>query len=265
MPLLKAGNVATPGEIVPRGFPAVLAKRRYDLQAGLGPSRAGRSDLQRRPGTRRARDRQSRLGLALRASARRHAERFRHAGRQADASGAARRSGGALHRERLVAEVAAAGDHAVGDLPAGQHAAGRRAESRRRQRAAVAAESAPPRYRVVSRHAPAIRRHARRRDVRSVRRSGQRRRSPPHDLRTHQPRAHAAAVAAVRLSGRHAVISGSRAHDHVAAADVRDEQRVHAEPRCGGGEDRGGGDRRSRTGAACCIAGFSRAIRRRPS
>ena len=26
MPVLKAGNVAAPGEIVPRGFPAVLAK-----------------------------------------------------------------------------------------------------------------------------------------------------------------------------------------------------------------------------------------------
>ena len=27
MPMLKAGNVAAPGEIVPRGFPAVLAQR----------------------------------------------------------------------------------------------------------------------------------------------------------------------------------------------------------------------------------------------
>ena len=32
----------------------------------------------------------------------------------------------------------------------------------------------------------------------------------------------------------------------------------------GGGENRGDGDRRSRTGRPACIAGFWRAIRRRP-
>ena len=69
MPILKAGNVATPGDIVPRGFPAVLAKGRHDLQTGLRPSRAGRSDFQRCARTRGARDRQSRVGLAFRTGA----------------------------------------------------------------------------------------------------------------------------------------------------------------------------------------------------
>ena len=47
MPLLKAGNYAAPGEIVPRGFPAVLAKGDTALQAGLRPTGAGEPDLHR--------------------------------------------------------------------------------------------------------------------------------------------------------------------------------------------------------------------------
>ena len=36
MPILKAGNVAAPGAIVPRGFPAVLAKGETTFKQGSG-------------------------------------------------------------------------------------------------------------------------------------------------------------------------------------------------------------------------------------
>ena len=52
-----------------------------------------------------------------------NAQRLRHAGRPALASRTARRPGGPLRRPRLVAEVAAPRDHALGDVSAGQRAA----------------------------------------------------------------------------------------------------------------------------------------------
>ena len=139
MPILKAGNVAAPGEIVPRGFPTVLGKGDPTFKKGSGRLELAERIFSDAPGL-AARVIVNRVwGWHFGQAARGHAERFRHAGRQADASRAARRSGGALHRARLVAEVAQQGNHAVRDLSADQPAAGRRAESRRRQRAAVAA------------------------------------------------------------------------------------------------------------------------------
>ena len=102
-PVLLHGNVATPGEIVPRHFPAVLAKG-----DGLLKNGSGRLDLAEKIFTDAA-------PLAARVIVNRvwgwHFGRplvatpsdFGSAGRKADSSGTAGRSGGALHRAWLVA------------------------------------------------------------------------------------------------------------------------------------------------------------------
>ena len=103
LPLYRGGNLGTPTDPAPRGFPLVLAKTARRLHERLRTPRARREDLHRRRAAERARDRQPRVGLAFRQASRRHAERLRHPGAAADASRAARRSVGAVHRERLVA------------------------------------------------------------------------------------------------------------------------------------------------------------------
>ena len=105
-----------------------------------------------------ARDRQSRVGLALRPAARADAERFRRAGGEAVAPGTARRFVGALHRNGWSLKWLQQGNHAVGRLSAGEQAAGRRRCRRSAERARVADEPAAPRHRVISRFARCVRR-----------------------------------------------------------------------------------------------------------
>ena len=104
LPLFKGGNVNTPGDPAPRGFPLVLAKGPADFHNG-----SGRLELGEKIFTDAA-------PLSARVIVNRvwgwhfgkplvgHAERFRRAGAAADASRAARGPGRAIHRERLVAK-----------------------------------------------------------------------------------------------------------------------------------------------------------------
>jgi hypothetical protein len=84
MNILPHANVAAPGPIVPRQ-PYLLRRRT----------------------PRRPRHRQPRLGLALRQTPRCHPQRFRRSGRKAHPSRTPRRSRRALHRQRLVPQMAA--------------------------------------------------------------------------------------------------------------------------------------------------------------
>ena len=150
MPVLKAGNYAAPGEIVPRGFPAVLAKGDTTFKQGSGRLELADRIFTDAPGL-AARVIVNRVwGWHFGKGAGRTAQRLRHAGRQADASGAARRSRGALHRARMVAQVAEQRNHDVRHLSAGEPAARRRPPGRRSERAAVAPESAAARRGGVS-------------------------------------------------------------------------------------------------------------------
>ena len=68
---------------------------RRRLQERIRAAGAGRENLHRRGAVERARDGESRVGMAFRQTSRRHAQRLRHPGTAADASGAARGSLGA--------------------------------------------------------------------------------------------------------------------------------------------------------------------------
>ena len=87
----------------PAAFSGRTRQGRRLAEERIGTAGTGGEDLHRRGAAGRAGDRQPRVGLAFRQAAGGHAERFRRAGREADASGTAGRSGGALHRARLVA------------------------------------------------------------------------------------------------------------------------------------------------------------------
>ena len=65
-PVLLHGNVATPGEIVPRHFLTVLSKGDSTFKHGSGRLELAERYLHRRRAAGRARDRQSRVGLAFR-------------------------------------------------------------------------------------------------------------------------------------------------------------------------------------------------------
>ncbi len=119
-PVLPHGNVATPGEIAPRHFLTVLSQGDSTFKIG-----SGRLELAERMFTDGA-------SLAARVIVNRvwgwhfgrplvaTAERLRRAGREADASGIAGRSGGALHRAWLVAQMAESRNYALGGVPAVQ-------------------------------------------------------------------------------------------------------------------------------------------------
>ena len=71
LPVMLHGNVATPGDVAPRGISQRAIQGRYTIQEGIRPPRISREDLFRRSAARCPRDRQSRLGLAFRQTARR--------------------------------------------------------------------------------------------------------------------------------------------------------------------------------------------------
>ena len=210
------GNPAGLGPLVPRRFLTVLSTGApQPFQAGQRPAGTGRGDRQRRRAAGGPRDRQPRLEAPFRPRPGRDAERLRHAGRAAVASGTARRSGGRfiehgwslkwLHREI----------DALGDLSAGQHS--RRREIRRRPRQSLAVADEPP---------PAGRRSLARRDAGRVRqarpaRSAARRSTWPttnNRRRTlygqDRPRRAGRPAAAVRLSRPVDAQPRSRADDH---------------------------------------------------
>ena len=144
-------NVAAPGALAPRQFLTVLSKGDTTFKQGSGRLELA-DDIFTRAAPLAARVIVNRVwgwhfGKPLVATA----ERFRSAGREAHASGIAGRSGGALHRQRLVAEVAASRNHALGRVPAVEPSARRRPGGRRHQQPAVAHESAPARRRGLSR------------------------------------------------------------------------------------------------------------------
>ena len=214
-----------------------------DFHERIGPARAWRENLHRRRAAERARDRESRVGLAFRQAPGRHAERLRHSGAAADASGAARGSVGAIHRERLVAEVAAPRDHAVGDLSAVEPAARARDGGRSDEPVPVADESAAHGHRGVSRFAAAGLGQARSHAVRSVRRH--RRGHAAHRVCDDQPRPQQRRRhEAVRRAGADGPHSDAAADAQPAAGAVCDEQRVRAG--AGGGAGRAGRERKRR-------------------
>ena len=248
MPLLKAGNVAAPGEIVPRGFPAVLGKGDTTFKNGSGRLELAERIFSDAP------------GLAARVIVNRVWGWHFGRGLVATPSDFGTQGDKPTHPELLD------------DLAARfiEHGWSLKWLSKEIMLSATYQQASTPRedaLKVDEGNALLWRQNPRRLDIESYRdtllRSAgvldeemggvsgdldERHVFQALDLRTHQPRAHAAADAVVRLPGSHAVGSGSRGHDHDAAADFRDEQRVRPEPRGGGGENRGGGDRRSRTG-----------------
>ena len=145
----------------------------------------------------------------------------------------ARRPGRALHRQRLVAQVAAPRDHALRRLPAGQPAARRRREDRPGQSPALADEPAPPRHRGLSRLHPASRPAALDATLgRPVRRTSTR---PATTRRTvyapRQPRPAQQRCCSSTTFPKPTMHSPGRETDHhAAAAAVRHEQPVHARP-----------------------------------
>ena len=151
-------------------FSGRTCQRRRPAEERIGPAGPGGEDLHRCGAAGCAGDRQPRVGMALRQASGRHAERLRSAGREADSSGTAGRSGGALHRAWLELEVAQSRDHDVGGVPAIQPAARGRGEDRSDQLAVVADESAAPRCGILSRYSAALCRPPERQDVRAVRR-----------------------------------------------------------------------------------------------
>ena len=213
MPVLKAGNYRGARRDRAARLPGGARQRRSALssRAPAVSSWPIASSATPRPG--RARDRQPRLGLALRPGARRHAERFRHAGREAVASGAARRSGRALHRARLVAEMAEQGNHAVGRLSADRASRGPTALKVDEANALLWRQN--PRRLDIEAYRDSLLRAAGMLDERwaAFRGSGQRHVLSAHDLRTRQPRAPASAVAAVRFPGRRRRPLRTRRHD----------------------------------------------------
>ena len=156
LPVFLHGNADTPGQPAPRRFLTVLSKT-PDTVFKRG---SGRLELADRMFTDAA-------PLAARVIVNRvwgwhfgtpsggHAERFWCSGRDANAPGTVGRSGGALHRQWMVFEVAAPRDHAFGNVPSGEPAARRRSQRRPHEPLALAHESAPSRCRVVSRFHPA--------------------------------------------------------------------------------------------------------------
>ena len=120
LPMQIRGNPANPGPVVPRRFLAVLspAEPRPFTAAAAGSNWPGPSS--RRGAALGPRHRQPRLAAAFRHGPGRDAQRLRHPGRTALASATARRSDRPLHGERLVDQMAAPRDHALGRVSAGQ-------------------------------------------------------------------------------------------------------------------------------------------------
>ena len=133
--VLPGGNVAKPGDVAPRGFLTVLAKGDPAFHHG-----SGRLELAEKIFTDAA-------ALTARVivnrvwawhfgkADRRDAKRFRRSRRKTDPSAAARRFGGALYRQRLVAQMAAPRNHAFLRLSAGEPSARRCRQDRSRQSA----------------------------------------------------------------------------------------------------------------------------------
>ena len=137
------GNAGNIGAAVPRQFLAVLSGpdrkpfRARERAIGIGPA-----DRVARQPAHGPRARQSRLAASFRRGLGSHAERFRPAQRAADASRAARLSGGAIRRRRLVAQEAASADHAFEHVSAIEQRLCGRAEERSGEPAAL--ENEPP-------------------------------------------------------------------------------------------------------------------------
>ncbi len=149
----KRGNPNQTGEVVKRRFLSAFATKDgqpREFTQGRGPAGAGPRDPRRRAAARRARDRQSHLAASFRPRARGDAERVWHARRSAVASRAARRSRRALHRKRLVVQMAAPRDPPERRVAAGLPRAGLRAP-RSGEQARRAHAAPPPRDRAVAR------------------------------------------------------------------------------------------------------------------
>ena len=190
MPVLKAGNVAAPGEIVPRGFPAVLAKGDPTFKQG-----SGRLELADRIFT-------DAPGLAARVIVNRVWGWHFGRGLVATPSDFGTQGDKPTHPELLddlAARFIAHGwslkwlNKEIMMSAAYQQSSNPRAgrpPGRRGQRAVVAAESAAAGCRGLPRHADAVGRRAGSHDGRSARRSSiSDTYLQAHDLRTRQPRA----------------------------------------------------------------------------
>ena len=118
LPVMLRGNVATPGEITPRHFLSVLSKSEPDVQERIGPAGAGEKIFtDAAPLTARVivnRVWGWHFGKPLVGTP----SDFGTQGEKPTHPGVAGRFGGSLHREWLVAQVAASRDHALGDIPA---------------------------------------------------------------------------------------------------------------------------------------------------
>ena len=135
---------------------------------------------------------------------------------------AARGSLRAVHCERMVAQVAAPRDHAVGDLSAVEQAAHARDGHRSDEPADVAHESAPHGHRGVPRFAAAGLGQAGSHAVRTVA-AGRRRGRSPHDVFVDQPWPQQRCDAALRRAGAAGAHSDAAADVEPAAGAVRHE------------------------------------------
>ena len=166
-------------------------------------------------------DRQSRLEASLRPRHGGHSERLRRPRRAADASRTARRSGGPVHRQRLVAQMAASRDAC--SRPTYQQASGDRPEAAQPtgQQPAVANEPRRLEIEAVARRHAGRRRAPRRGSGRAVAGTGRRRQPPPHALRHRRSPRVARPAAAVRLPRSHRPQPRPRSDNYTAATAFR--------------------------------------------
>ena len=244
LPLFKGGNLNTPGDPAPRGFPLVLAKGPADFQNGSGRLELGEkiftdaAPLSARVIVNRVwgwHFGQHLVGTPSDFGAQglqpTHPELLDDLCRE-------------IHRQRLVVQVAAPRDHVVGHLSPIEPAAGGRGRGRPDQPVAVAHEPATAGHRGLPRFAASGRRNTRSDDVWAVR--GHRHRETADRVRHAQPGAkQRRRHEALRCAAADAAHADAIPHDQSSAGAVRDEQRLRSEAgfRAGG---RGGNGSRAR-------------------
>ncbi len=264
MPVFKAGNYAAPGEIVPRGFPAVLAKGDTRFKQGSGRLELADRIFSDAPGL-AARVIVNRVwgwhfGQGLVATA----ERFRHAGEKPtnpelleDLAARFIEHGWSLkwlNKEIMLSAVYQQSSNA---------ARGRQPRPTKPMRCLWRQN---PRRLDVEAYRDTLVRAAGLLNEEMGGAAGRPRRRhvlSASDLRARQPRALARVLALFDFPDRDADDAGTRRHHDDAAADFHDERRVRSEP-CGGWPRNPRRRRQERPSKSpACIAAFSRATRRR--
>ena len=233
----QAGDAASPhprqpghaGREVAPAVPGDPRRRRRQAVSPNGQRPAGTGPGHRQQGQPAdgPRHRQSRLAAPFRQGPGAHAEQLRRPRRTADASGAARLPGQALHGLGLVDQGAAPRNRAVGRLPDEQPVRRPRRRRRSRQQAPLAHESPPPGSGSLARRHAGRRGHARPQARRPVARPECPRQPAADALRRGQPARTELAAAAVRFPRSEHHQRATHSHHRAAAAVVCAQQRIH--------------------------------------